>query len=742
MFRLFFELIALLRAISRTIAFYQGSPIVALQRVFRVWRREGVEGVRRRANILLGGLLPCTDYQLGVVNLYDELIETNSDFFPKISIIVPNYNHEIYLRQRLDTIYNQTYRNIEVILLDDCSMDGSVAILQEYAQRYPEITICDFNSINSGGVFHQWRKGFELANGELIWIAESDDFSTVDFLEQLVGFFNNDSVRLAFGRTEFVMGNTAEPMWNSDAYLSDLKLDIWKTPFIKPAHALVKSAWVVKNIIPNVSGALFRRPRSMPLLTDGQWANLRMCGDWIFYLSIIRGGLVAYNPEATNYYRQHPDNTSANAQKEKLYYREHQIVSMYLAQLYKLDREDFERQQRQLYLHWCARNGNDSLDNFNELFDLEKILSYMALRKPNIAMCVYALAAGGGETFPIILANQLGARGYSVTLLNCHEAPTEPGVKEMLSGQIPILDLKQLQTLASVFAAMGIEVVHSHHAWVDVSLATLLAGNSSVSHVVTMHGMYEMMTPSQLKQLLPLLKQSIDRFVYSADKNTLPFDEEFRKAKGFCKIHNSLPVKPFSSLSRADLGIGEHDFVLCLVARAIAEKGWQEAIESVLWANARSSRKIHLLLVGDGPEARRLKAEIDSDLIHFLGFRSNIRDYFAAADMGFLPSKFAGESFPLVLIDCLLAGRPVLASRLGEIPYMLSSDEGAAGDLFDLVDTRICVEAVGVKILKFSDNKSEYINVLNRVPFAAQKFDLALMVDKYEQIYSSACSTV
>ncbi|MBC5786405.1 glycoside hydrolase family 99-like domain-containing protein, partial [Ramlibacter sp. USB13] len=95
---------------------------------------------------------------------------------PKVSVIVPNYNHAPYLRRRLDSIYGQTYRNIEVILMDDCSCDGSRALMQEYAQANADITRTLFNEVNSGGVFRQWAKGIAAATGELVWIAESDDY--------------------------------------------------------------------------------------------------------------------------------------------------------------------------------------------------------------------------------------------------------------------------------------------------------------------------------------------------------------------------------------------------------------------------------------------------------------------------------------------------------------------------------------------------------------------------------------
>lgn len=121
------ELSGLFRAIPRAVTFYQGSPSLAAQRAFRVWRREGIGGLRRRVAILLGGL---KSGPVNAIDLYGDLPDANEEFKPKVSIIVPNYNHAPYLRQRLESIYQQTYQNIEVILLDDHSSDASVEILR------------------------------------------------------------------------------------------------------------------------------------------------------------------------------------------------------------------------------------------------------------------------------------------------------------------------------------------------------------------------------------------------------------------------------------------------------------------------------------------------------------------------------------------------------------------------------------------------------------------------------------
>ena len=95
---------------------------------------------------------------------------------PLVSVIIPNYNHAVYLDERIKSVLNQTYQNFELIILDDCSPDNgaSMAIIEKYRNN-PHISHIVYNDVNSGSTFKQWHKGLELAKGDLIWIAESDD---------------------------------------------------------------------------------------------------------------------------------------------------------------------------------------------------------------------------------------------------------------------------------------------------------------------------------------------------------------------------------------------------------------------------------------------------------------------------------------------------------------------------------------------------------------------------------------
>src|SRR5215469_17881071 len=103
---------------------------------------------------------------------------------PRVSVVVPNYNHAQFLPKRIDSILGQSFQDFEVILLDDCSTDDSRSILSQYSAP-PRVRL-EFNQTNSGSPFKQWNKGVRLANGKYIWIAESDDYADERLLERLL----------------------------------------------------------------------------------------------------------------------------------------------------------------------------------------------------------------------------------------------------------------------------------------------------------------------------------------------------------------------------------------------------------------------------------------------------------------------------------------------------------------------------------------------------------------------------
>src|ERR1700757_4566906 len=143
----------------------------------------------------------------------------------KVSVIVPNYNHARFLRQRLDTILAQSFQDFELILLDDCSTDESRTILEEYA-RDPRVQL-ELNEVNSGSPFKQWNKGVRLAKGKYVWIAESDDYADPRLLERLVAILDGDpAVAFANCRSWRVTDSDQQDGF-ADFYLTYLDVSRW-----------------------------------------------------------------------------------------------------------------------------------------------------------------------------------------------------------------------------------------------------------------------------------------------------------------------------------------------------------------------------------------------------------------------------------------------------------------------------------------------------------------------------------
>lgn len=651
-------------------------------------------------------------------------IAAQENFSPLVSVVVPNFNHAPFLRQRLETIYAQTYKNFEVILLDDASTDDSRDILREFQNLHADNTRLIFNEKNSGGVFNQWRKGIESACGDLIWIAESDDFSAENFLSELVPAFADNAIQLAFCRTDFIQDG--QKIFTTEQYLADLPAFDWTKNFAVTAAEFVAQGFAVKNIIPNVSSVLFRKRKIFPEIC----LDMKLCGDWAFYLDVLKGGCVYYSPAATNFYRVHKNSTSLKIQKEPRYFAEHERIAEFVAENYRVPAEVHEMHFQKLEEHFFGYYGGKNISELEKLFDLKKILR--VTRKPNILMGVFALTIGGGETFPLILANELNRQGFAVTVLDFQMADELPDVRKKLSPAIPLVKLNDTGGLADVVEQFKINLIHTHHGAVDEAASYVAENIPELRHVVTLHGMYEATEKRYLANLLLRVKKSVDAFVYIAEKNLTPFKQiNFGREEIFHKIGNGLEREPINPVARADLNILEKSFVACVVSRAIPQKGWQAAIDAVTLANERG-RRIDLILVGAGEMYDKLAGHVP-EFVHLVGFKNNVRDYLAAADVGLLPSEYSGESFPLLIIDSFFAGRPVVSSNLGEVAAMV----GQAGIVFDLVDEKIPVATLAEILRELADNPDAYEKIRSRVAEQAEKFSIERVAESYISVYKN-----
>lgn len=228
-----------------------------------------------------------------------------------VSVIIPNYNHAKYLDERIQSILNQTYQNFEIIILDDSSTDNSIEVINKYKDN-PQVSHVIINEVNSGSPFIQWQKGFNLAKGDLIWIAESDDNCDDSFLMSLVPFFKEKEVVMAFTRSKIVdeLGKEKGIFHTQRSLNVDMVFE--KSLFIR--ERLKKN-----NIVINASSVVFRKDILFQI--PNEYRQLRGCGDWLLWIYLSEKGKVAYCSNPLNKFRQHGSNTTTkqdrNGENEK-----------------------------------------------------------------------------------------------------------------------------------------------------------------------------------------------------------------------------------------------------------------------------------------------------------------------------------------------------------------------------------------------------------------------------------------
>jgi glycosyltransferase involved in cell wall biosynthesis len=227
-----------------------------------------------------------------------------------VSIIIPNYNHAHYLQQRIESILNQTFQDWELIILDDCSTDQSREVIEQY-RNHPRISRIEYNEANSGSTFRQWGKGLEYAQGEWIWIAESDDYCDVNFLECLLDPAIPEHAGLRYALSRPVDANSQ---------LIDDTLYHPGEGYHKGFEFLEKHLLQL-NRIPNASAVIVKKTLLKNTLTK-KLQEFKLLSDWIIWNTIAMNSDLFYTERTNNYHRYHPSNVRSRLFKQLEYYKE------------------------------------------------------------------------------------------------------------------------------------------------------------------------------------------------------------------------------------------------------------------------------------------------------------------------------------------------------------------------------------------------------------------------------------
>lgn len=208
-----------------------------------------------------------------------------------ISIIIPIYNVEQYLPRCLDSVTGQTYRNLDIILIDDGSTDNSSAVMERYAVLDSRIRI--FHKPN-GGLSEARNFGLDKANGSYITFVDSDDWISPEYIEHL---YNN----MQEYKADISVVNSIK-VWNTD--ISNISTEN-NTGITEYTHiGAISDMWYQKTISTNAWGKLYRAD----LFEDIYYPVGKIYEDLaVTHLLLWRADKIVYSPEPLYYYYQRND---------------------------------------------------------------------------------------------------------------------------------------------------------------------------------------------------------------------------------------------------------------------------------------------------------------------------------------------------------------------------------------------------------------------------------------------------
>ena len=227
----------------------------------------------------------------------------------KVSVLINNYNYANYLAYCIESVLNQSYKNVEIILYDDGSTDNSLQIANSYSDKVRVITCPNYGKHPSFNQLNAIYQAFRISNGEIICLLDSDDAFQTNKVEKIVDAFdaNHDAVLVQHRSYEINKNNKLTGKTRGEVL-----------PVVEYKKFIIDTG-TLENLFVQTSALSFRRSyleKVLPLKEEDNykylWADVKLSRRAIFFGSVIT------LDEYLGFYRVHSKNDS-NKLKNKQY---------------------------------------------------------------------------------------------------------------------------------------------------------------------------------------------------------------------------------------------------------------------------------------------------------------------------------------------------------------------------------------------------------------------------------------
>jgi glycosyltransferase involved in cell wall biosynthesis len=592
------------------------------------------------------------------------VIQDNTEYKPSVSIIVPFYNHENFVEERIESIFNQSIKDVEIIALDDKSTDSTAKLLVKYKTDFRFKLV--INQSNSGSPFSQWEKGIAKASSEIVWIAEGDDSCSLNFIEALSKYFDDPLVSIAVAKTEVINEDGILQEGVLRPYMDMAYPGKYDVSYVKDGFDEVNDQLGAVCTLVNASAILFRKVAFRDSLEIAK--TFKMCGDWLVYLECLVNGKIAYDVSVTNFFRRHSQSQVSKFEGTETYFKERERITEYVIEKYSVSRRLLNKAFGALDFEWARFKDKNEIRSLEDVYSKHNLrqkfeTKYQAYTKKHVAFYVHGIlfSKGGIERLAAQLSNYLVSKGWKVTIF-CRHSNSDVAIYPLFEkvSVVPIFDETRLEESIS---GLREKLVNSD---VDVFIPMLsewlfdpiveAASQTGIPVIVSEHN-----DPWKIEELW-----------WSHESRVKCFEKATRIHLLLNKFRKSLPSFMATKIEVVPNGVDiswsyetlERKNIIISVGRLEKQKRFDRLIEAVFIIKEEMRLSGFVVeIYGEGSLINELSDQIIKmgveDLISLKGKSDGLDKVYKESNFFILPSEF--EGFGIVVVEAMSFGLPVLA---------------------------------------------------------------------------------
>lgn len=230
-----------------------------------------------------------------------------------VSICIPTYNGEKYLHESLKSIVSQSHRNIEIVVVDDCSTDNCLSIINEYQATDERIKL--FKNTSNLGLVGNWNKCISVASGDFIKLHFQDDLMMEDTIEKMVNYATSEGVDIVLTDREYFFEQKID--FFHEEKLSRLSDYFNQNAVIKPtffADLLTKIGTDINFMGEPILGLVRKEIFEKYGVYDDTFFQI---GDFEFWIRLGLNQEIGFMPEKLHRFRIHSESQGAKNSREK-----------------------------------------------------------------------------------------------------------------------------------------------------------------------------------------------------------------------------------------------------------------------------------------------------------------------------------------------------------------------------------------------------------------------------------------